>query len=139
VEGDPLFYGSFIHLRRALTNRHPEVEVSVVPGVPSMMAAAAAAGIPLAERRDRVAVLPGPVDRCELVAALAAFETVVLLKVSAGIEVVLDALEQAGRMGDAVWVRRAGRPEEHVERDVRRLRGSRPDYFSLMIVRKGGT
>jgi len=136
LEGDPLFYGTFIHLRRALRRRHPEVEVGVVPGVSSMAAAAAVADVALAAHQERLAVLPAGASRDALTAVLAAFDTVVLLKVSAGVDVILDALEQVGRTDDAVWVRRAGRSEQTVECDVRRLRGTRPDYFSLMIVRR---
>lgn len=137
LEGDPLFYGTFIHLRRALSRRHPTVEVLTVPGVPSMMAAAAVVDTPLAVRTERIAVLPASGNSADLTAVLATFDTVVLLKVSAGIDAIVDALEQTGRVDDAVWVRRVGRPEQAVERDLRRLRGTRPDYFSLIIVRKG--
>lgn len=137
LEGDPLFYGTFIHLRWALRRQHPTVEVVTVPGVSSMAAAAAVADVALVARRERLAVLPASGSREDLTAVLAAFDTVVLLKISAGVDVILDALEQTDRTDDAVWVQRAGRPEQAVEHDVRRLRGTSPDYFSLIIVHKG--
>lgn len=138
VEGDPSLYGSFNHLRAALREHHPGLPIEVVPGVSSVMAAAAAADIPLAVRGERVAVLPVVHSAGELSDVLTTFETVVLLKVSAGINIVLDGLESAGRAHEAMWIRRAGMPEQEIERDVRRLRGTRPDYFSMIVVRKDG-
>lgn len=136
VEGDPSFYGSFNHLRRALHERHPGVEVEAVPGVPSPMAAAAAAGITLATRADRIAMLPS--TDAHLAETLEDFETVVVLKASADIDSVLDTLEATGRTGDAMWVKRATMPDQQIEQDVRKLRGTRPDYFSMVIVRNDG-
>ena len=41
AEGDPLFYGSYMHMHKRLAHRYP---TEVVPGVTSVSAAAAAAG-----------------------------------------------------------------------------------------------
>jgi precorrin-2/cobalt-factor-2 C20-methyltransferase len=136
VEGDPSLYGSFNHLRAALREHHPELPVEVVPGVSSLMAAAAAADMPLSVRDERVAVLSAIRSAGELADVLSRFESVVLLKVSTGIDAILDGLESAGRVHEATWIRRAGMPEQEIEQDVRRLRGTRPDYFSMIVVRK---
>jgi precorrin-2/cobalt-factor-2 C20-methyltransferase len=138
VEGDPSLYGSFNHLRRALAARHRQECCETVPGVPSIAAAAAVAGVPLAARDERVAVLPASAGRDVLRDALSTFETVVLMKVAMEIDTVLDALAETGRTADALWVQRAGMTGQRIERDVRALRGAKPDYFSLMMVRKHG-
>ncbi len=49
-EGDPLFYGSYMHLHKRLAPHYP---AEVVPGVTSLSAASAAAGRPLVEREGR--------------------------------------------------------------------------------------
>lgn len=134
TEGDPLLYSTFIHTLAALRRQAPALTIEVVPGVPSFAAAAAVAGQPLAIGDQRIAILPVRDDAAALAAALQTYETVVFLKVSTAFEAVLDALDTTGRAGDAVWVRRAGRPEQEVVRDVRTLRGRRPDYFSLVLV-----
>src|SRR5438067_8424490 len=51
-QGDPLFYGSFAGIMTRLAPRHP---VTVVPGVSSLTACAAAAGLPLVQRDDTLA------------------------------------------------------------------------------------
>ncbi|QAU12014.1 cobalt-factor II C(20)-methyltransferase [Halorubrum sp. BOL3-1] len=43
--GDPCIYSTFGHLRRTLRDRHPDVDVEVVPGVSSMTAFASVLGI----------------------------------------------------------------------------------------------
>ena len=134
TEGDLLLYSTFLHTYAALRQRHPAVQVELVPGVTSFTAAAAAA-LPLALGDERIAIIPAVCDIAALQAALRDFDTVVFLKVSSAFDAVLDALEATGRVADAVWVRRVGRPEQEIVRDLRRLRGCRPDYFSLVIVR----
>ena len=56
-EGDPFFYGSFMYLFARLSDAY---YVEVVPGVTSVTACAARAGMPLAARNERLTVLPGP-------------------------------------------------------------------------------
>ena len=54
-EGDPFFYGSFMYLHDALADRFP---TTIVPGVTSLTACAAASGRPLVRRDDVLTVLP---------------------------------------------------------------------------------
>jgi precorrin-2/cobalt-factor-2 C20-methyltransferase len=139
TEGDPLTYSTFAHLAAMLRETHPEVTTVTVPGVTSFAAAAAVTGIPLADARERLAVLPGPYERASLEASLRAFDSLVLMKISSGLEVVLEALDASGRAGDATFVERCGWPDEHVVTDVSTLRGQHVDYFSLMLVRRTQT
>ena len=55
-EGDPFFYGSYMHLHKRLGR---PLSAEVVPGVTSVSAAAAALGRPLVERDETLTVLPG--------------------------------------------------------------------------------
>jgi precorrin-2/cobalt-factor-2 C20-methyltransferase len=136
TEGDPLLYSTFLHLTDALAVRCPDAPVVIVPGVSSINAAAAAARVGLAERDERVAILPATYEGEDLASALDAFDTVVLLKVASVFDRVLDLLEARGLSDQAVYVRRCGCPEEEIVRDVRALRGRKLDYFSLLIVRR---
>ena len=65
AEGDPLFYGSYMHMHKRLAHRYP---TEVVPGVTSVSAASAAARQPLVERDEVLTVLPGTLPRDELAA-----------------------------------------------------------------------
>ena len=55
-EGDPLFYGSFMHLFIRLRSRYP---VTLVPGVTGMAGCWAAAGEPMTWGDDTLLVVPG--------------------------------------------------------------------------------
>ena len=84
TEGDPLLYSSFISVLSCLEQM--AVEVCVVPGVASPLAAAAAAGVPLADDDQRLAILPAMYALEVLPDMLRAFDTLVLLKVAAVLE-----------------------------------------------------
>jgi precorrin-2/cobalt-factor-2 C20-methyltransferase len=136
TEGDPLFYSTFIHLADAMRQQEPDVSIVVVPGVSSIHAAAAAVGLNLVERDERLAVLPATYEGDNLAEVLDNFDTVVLLKVASAMDRVLHLLEERGLSRHAVYVSRCGWPEEQIVTDVLSLRGRRLDYFSLLIVRR---
>src|SRR5437763_14197081 len=54
-QGDPLFYGSFAGILVRLARRYI---VAVVPGVSSLTACAAMAGVPLGQRDEMLTVIP---------------------------------------------------------------------------------
>jgi precorrin-2/cobalt-factor-2 C20-methyltransferase len=114
-----------------LLRGHPELSVEIVPGVSSVTAGAAALRIPLADDRLRVAVVPAT---GEVMHAVATFDTVVILKVSMAVEAVLKALTVTGRMDQAIYVERAGWPDQRVVEDVAQIRKQKLDYFGQVIV-----
>lgn len=137
TEGDPFFYSTFVHLYEQLRQVNPEVEVEVVPGVSSFLAAAARLGFPLGLRDDRLAVVAEVGDVEDARRVLEGFDTVVFLKVSAYFDTVWSALESLGRLADARLVTRVSVPgQERLVYDIRGLRGHDLDYFSLLLVRK---
>lgn len=136
TEGDPSLYSTFQHLYRLIRERLPEIPTEVIPGVSSINGSAAAAGLPLVDGGERLAVLPAAYEGEQLMEILEQFDTVVLLKVHRVMDRILDALEQLGLVDRAVYVSRCGSPEQRIVRDVSILRGQELEYLSLMIVRK---
>jgi precorrin-2/cobalt-factor-2 C20-methyltransferase len=133
--GDPFLYSTFLYLYRIIRERHPEIPFQVVPGITSIGAAAAAAGVPLGLAADRIAILPATYEDVELRRTFTDFDTVVLLKVSRVFDRVYGLLRELGLEGKAVFVRRVGSPEEEVVRDLASLVGRKLDYLSLLIVK----
>ncbi len=128
-EGDPLFYGSFMYL---LTRLQPRHEVQVVPGVTSLTACAAAALLPLAERSDRLAVIPATLDDAALRRAVTRAESVAILKAGRHLGRVRAVLDDLGLGERAVYVERASLPEQRVL-----PLAAAPDpapYFSTILV-----
>jgi precorrin-2/cobalt-factor-2 C20-methyltransferase len=135
TEGDPLFYSTFSHLCAAM-GRHPEVRVEIVPGVTSASAAAARAGIPVAQLEERMAVVPACYGVPRLPALLDAFATVFLLKVNSVFDQLLTELASFREEVRAVYVEQVGTPAERVVTDLESLRGQELSYFSLVILRR---
>jgi precorrin-2 C20-methyltransferase/precorrin-3B C17-methyltransferase len=96
AEGDPLFYGSYMHMHKRLAHRYP---TEVVPGVTSISAAAAALGQPLVERDEVLTVLPGTLPRAELARRLTDTDSAAVLKLGRTFESVCEAAADAGRTG----------------------------------------
>lgn len=136
TEGDPLLFGTFIYIFEMLKDRDPGLRMEVVPGISSVNASAACAGLPLASADDRLAILPATYEGEMLRRTLEDFDTVVLLKVYSVFDQILDVLEELGLAGNAVYVSRCSTPAEKIVRDIRSLRGQKLDYLSLLIVRR---
>lgn len=131
--GDPLFYSTFIYLLRLFRESYPQVPVEIIPGISSINAAAAQAGVPLAEADGKMAVIPATAGLEHIAKALATFETVVLLKVKPVFNDILELLRQTGREGSTVFVERVGSSRQKVLTDFAEIAAHVPDYLSLMI------
>jgi precorrin-2/cobalt-factor-2 C20-methyltransferase len=135
TEGDPMLHSTFLHV---LAHLPPDTAFQVVPGVSSIAAAAAAAGVPLVDGDQRLAVLPATFeDLTRLGRTLRDFDTVVLLKVHRVLDRLIDVLTELNLLDQAVLVERASHPSGRVVRDVASLRGRPVHYLSLLIVRSG--
>jgi precorrin-2/cobalt-factor-2 C20-methyltransferase len=135
--GDPLLYSTFLYLYRIFRDQYPEIRIEIVPGITSVGAAAAAAGVPLGISADRLAILPATYEEAQLRQTLLDFDTVVLMKVSRVFDRVYRLLKELGLERSGVFVRRVGSSEEEVVTDLASLVGRKLDYLSLLIVRKG--
>ena len=134
--GDPLLYSTFLYLYRILRADYPDIAIELVPGISSIFAAAAAAGVPLGLAADRIAVLPATFEEEKLRQTLIDFDTVVLMKVHRVFDRVYALLVELGLERQGVWVRRVGSRDEEVVTDLASLVGKKLDYLSLLIVRK---
>ncbi len=132
-EGDAFFYGSFMYLHARLSGRFA---CEIVPGVTSITACAAAAGLPLAARNERVTILPGPLPERELRNRIEGAESVAIMKVGRHMGKIRKVFDDLGLLERAVYVERASLPDERVLALVQA-----PDpapYFSMILLVKGG-
>lgn len=131
-EGDPFFYGSFMYLYARLAEKY---EVEVVPGVTSVTACAARAGMPLAARNERLTILPGPLPEDELRHRIDGAESVAIMKVGRHLGKIRNVIDALGLMAQATYVERATFPDERVL-----PLSQAPDpapYFSMILLTKG--
>jgi precorrin-2/cobalt-factor-2 C20-methyltransferase len=134
VEGDASTFATFGHLARVVRELAPEVEVETIPGVSSFAAAAASAGVPLAEEDETLAIIPAAYGVGVIDHLLDEFDTLVLLKVKPLLEEVLELLERRGLMATSCFIEKVGSPDERIVRDVASLKAGDVNYLSLLLV-----
>ncbi len=130
AEGDPFFYGSYMHMHKRLAHRYP---TEVVPGVTSVSAAAARLGTPLSEAEEALTVLPGTLPEEELTARLASSDAVAVMKLGRTFPKVRRALERSGRLAEARYVERATMEGERTGR-VADVDPDSVPYFSVAVL-----
>jgi precorrin-2/cobalt-factor-2 C20-methyltransferase len=129
-EGDPLFYGSYMHLHVRLAPRWP---VEVIPGVTAMSGGWSQAGLPLAQGDDVLTVLPGTLPEAELARRLGDSAASVIMKVGRNLPAIRRALATAGKLGRAVYVERATMARTRTLPLAEKADDCAP-YFSLVLV-----
>lgn len=134
TEGDPMLFSTFLHVWELLREVAPEVEVDIVPGVPSLGAAAALTGIPLGQGDQRVAIVPATWHEDALREVLSGWDVVVLMKVARVLPRVIDLLKELGRYPHAALVSRGSSEQQLVTRDLERFRDRRLNYLTTVIV-----
>lgn len=136
TEGDPNLYSTFIHLARLMRELHPEVPISSIPGISSVLGAAAALDIHLADGDEQVGIIPATADKKAMRQAIEHHDTIVFIKVAKVLDLMLELLDEMGLGGKASVVTKVTSPYELVWRDARELRGQELEYLSLMVVSK---
>ena len=102
-EGDPLFYGSYMHLHVRLA---PRFATEIVAGVTGMSGCWSAAGMPIAHGDDVFTVLPATLPESELTRRLAEADAAVVMKVGRHLSKLRRALNSSGRLDRAIYVER---------------------------------
>lgn len=133
--GDPNLYSTFTYLAHTVAVE-TRISIRTVPGITAMQDLAARAGVPLAEGREPLTLVPvagADADRAldAVGAALAGPGTVVVYKGGRHLDALVTAVERAGRIGHAVLGTDLGLPTEAIARLADR--GSRAPYFTTLI------
>ncbi|BAU40913.1 precorrin-2 C(20)-methyltransferase [Leptolyngbya sp. O-77] len=138
-EGDVSFYSTFTYLAQTVMQQYPEAQVETVPGhLLSNGGAAAALGLPLTVRAERLVVLPALYTVADLETALDTADVLVLMKVSSVYEQVWSVLERRGLLQHSYVVERASQPTQVIYADLRDRPSLKLPYFSLLLVKCGG-
>jgi precorrin-2/cobalt-factor-2 C20-methyltransferase len=131
-QGDPLFYGSFAELLGALAPHYP---VTIVPGVSSPTACAAAAAAPLVQRDESLSVIPATLPQEDLSHRIEAAEAAVIVKLGRHFPKVRRVLEHLRLLDGAVYVEHASWPSERVM-PMAAVDPSSVPYFATALVRR---
>ncbi|WP_170358457.1 precorrin-2 C(20)-methyltransferase [Ruegeria arenilitoris] len=133
-EGDPFFYGSFMHLYSRLRDVVP---VEVVPAITGMSGAWTATGDPITWGDDILTVLMGTLPEDVLADRMARTDALVVMKIGRNIDKVKRALKTAGLFDRAWIVEYAQMPNQTVRKLSDACTEVTP-YFSIIIVHGQG-
>jgi precorrin-2/cobalt-factor-2 C20-methyltransferase len=129
-EGDPLFYGSYMHLHVRLA---PRYQTEVVPGITAMSGCWALSGAPIAQGDDVFMVLPATLPEAELERRLLDADAAVLMKLGRHLEKVRRVLARTGQLSRAIYVER-GTTAESINLPLEQKRDDVAPYFSVILV-----
>ncbi|MBD3786888.1 MAG: precorrin-2 C(20)-methyltransferase [Sphingomonadales bacterium] len=133
-EGDPFFYGSFMHLHARL---HGVVPVEVIPGIPGMVGCWTATGQPMTWGDDVLTVLMGTLPEADLVRHMQVADALAIMKTGRNLPKVRRALLAAGRLADAWLVERGTMPGQRVAR-LAEVEAEECPYFAIVLVHGHG-
>ncbi len=132
-EGDPFFFGSFMHLHSRL---HGKVEVDIVPGITGMSGCWTATDQPITWGDDVLTVAMATLPEEELTARAANTDALVVMKIGRNMDKLRRALTAAGRLEDAWLVERGTMPDQTVQRLIDAP--AKVPYFSIVMVHGRG-
>ena len=130
AEGDPFFYGSFMHMWRRLESEFP---VEVVPGVTGMSGCWTRANVPITWGDDVLTVIPGTLDEKNLTNRLRETNAAVIMKVGRNLAKVRRAVETAGYVSRAIYIERGTMENERVI-PLAEVPDESGPYFSMIII-----
>lgn len=133
-EGDPFFYGSFMHLHTRLQGNTP---VEVVPAIPGMVGCWNALDTPFTWGDDVMTVLMGTLPEEELVTHMKRADALVVMKTGRNLPAVRRALAATGRLEDAWLVEKGTMPDQRVAK-LSDVDDADCPYFAIVLVHGQG-
>lgn len=132
-EGDPFFYGSFMHLYTRLRER---CTVEVVPGITGMSGCWTATGEPITWGDDVLTVVTATMPEDELTRRIRDTDALVVMKIGRNLDKLRRALMAAGKIDSAWLVERGTMPDQRVHRLCEAP--AKVPYFSIAVVHGQG-
>ncbi|QDK35276.1 precorrin-2 C(20)-methyltransferase [Sphingomonas sp. IC081] len=132
-EGDPFFYGSFMHLHARLSGVVP---VEIVPGITGMSGAWTASGAPITWGDDVLTVLMATLPEADLARRIADTDALVVMKIGRNLAKLRRAVAAAGREHEAWLVEHAAMAEQRITPLVE-AEAVTP-YFSILLIHGKG-
>ena len=129
-EGDPLLYGSFMHIFSRLDGRF---RVEICAGVSGMSGCFAAARLPMTWGDDVLTILPATLDEDSLTERLTKTDAAVVMKLGGNFAKLRRALVRAGLADRAIYVERGTMTDEKITPLSHKQDDDAP-YFSMVLV-----
>ena len=139
--GDPYLYSTWIYMHREISATHPDMKISVIPGIVSMFTFASKVGISIAEGAEKVAIIPSCYDLSSVKEIAKNSEVLVFLKDGRYFDQVIDLLKESGFPDNSIFA--IGQDLGTENEIIRKLTlGEVNDgtlttkYFSILVVKR---
>ena len=139
--GDPYLYSTWIYLHREISVKHPDINITVIPGIVSMFTFASKIGISLAEGAEKMAVIPSCYDLSKVKEIAKNCDTMIFLKDGRYFDQVINLLREAGFSKDSIFA--IGQDLDTDKEIVKKLTLGQvtedtitSKYFSIMVVKR---
>ena len=140
--GDPSLYSTWIYIQKEITSRYPEINVKIIPGIPSVFAFAAQAKISLVEGDETLGIIPACYDLEKVKRTANSCDTLVFLKDGRYFGAVIDMLGSVGFSDDSMITiaQDVSGGKEVMKRnslkEIRQNKETVQKYFSLMVAKR---
>ncbi len=139
--GDPFLYSTWIYMHKDLTEKYPEMNISVIPGIVSMFTFASKVGVSIAEGAEKVAIIPSCYDLSSVKEIAKNSESMIFLKDGRYFDQVIGVLKESGFPDNSIFAIGQDLGTEHEIIRKMTLGEVNDDtlttkYFSILVVKR---
>lgn len=132
--GDPMVYSTYSYLLDIIGD---EIETETIPGITSYNSIASVVGVPLVMDEESFAIVPATAGRDKLEEALKVHETVVIMKVSNHLSMILPLLKAYNLLDTTIMVSNSTTEKQTITYGVADLDVDKKlSYFTTMITKR---
>ncbi len=133
--GDPMLYSTYIYILEIIKKDFPLIKTETIPGISAFSAAASRVEIPLVIQDETLAIIPVREDLKGIREALKNFNTVVLMKIGAKIDLVIELLKELNLIDNSILISHVGQNNEKIIYDLKTIKDKKLGYLSVIIVK----
>jgi len=140
--GDPSLYSTWNHIHKELKQNYNDIDIEIIPGVPSFFAFAAQAKMSLVEGDQTLGIVPACYNLDKIKGTINSCDSVIFLKDGRYFDSVIEILSESGFTDNSIITiaQDVSIDKEILEtkklKDLRNTRNPAGKYFSIMVARK---
>ena len=131
-EGDPFFYGSFIHIFQRLKERF---DIEIVPGVTGMSGAWSSSKIPMVSGNEIMTIIMGTLDEAKLKIQIKKSDVLVIMKIGKNFKKIFKVLKEQNLLDKAYLISNATTKKEKIYK-LDTINAEIVPYFSIILLKK---
>ena len=131
-EGDPFFYGSFIHIFQRLKKRY---DIKIIPGVTGMSGAWSASKLPMVSGNEIMTILMGTLDEQKLKSQIKKSDVLVIMKIGKNFKKIFKVLREDNLLNRAYLITNATTEKEKIYK-LDSIDTEIVPYFSIILLKK---